>query len=194
MVNRFKFLFSFTFLAVAAFAGPVAYNTNSSTLLCGSAVNCVQNPNDQSVTLGGTFTLSYNQLTAAVNAPTNISYGTFQSSGTGNVSFVGLAFNLTVTETVPGGSGSFPAASFTGTGTGTSSNGFMSFAGGNTLSIGSDLYTAFNDPIVPPTTNNGVSSIEGNVRYSNNTPEPTTALLLGGGLLCLGLLRRTRNV
>lgn len=180
-------LLTLTLTIAVASAGTVTYNTDASTLTCGTAASCVQNTS-QSVTIAGTFHLSYNEITGSVSTPSQISYGTLQESGTGAVSLAGIVLDLTIFSTPPGGTGSLPLGTLAGLVTGMASNASVGFAGPS-VQIGQELYTVIqSEPLPPPSSDSGMSTLHGVVTQVS-TPEPATGILLGMGLLVLAIRR-----
>jgi len=140
----------------------------------------------------------------SVNAPTNASFGTIKATVTGaGATFTNVQFKLTITQTVPtpGGSVAFQDT-LTGTISGNGSDLDLTFNPPLTQGVpfpgGSVTYTVPIDlPLVPPETNNGITSIQGKIGICPAvvTPEPGALALAFTGIPMLGFAawRRTRK-
>jgi hypothetical protein len=184
-------------LVPAASATPVTYSTSGE--IC-----AVQGCGDTSVAFvqgSGTLTVAFNALGATVVDPggpggfTNASFGSVDISCTGTCtgeSLAGLNLFITITQTLPT-AGSLPlvAGVLSGSVAVGSSNAEITWAIPNTITIGDFSYRILNNPLalVPPTSNSGVTSIQGRIEEAA-IPEPSTYLLLSAGLLGLGIRRR----
>jgi hypothetical protein len=188
------------------YATTITYST-SGTLTCtgctGNGTNSVQTgsvPDFATITYVGLTNQSVCGGIAGNGAcTTNASFGDFFSAagGTGG-SFTNGSFTLTLTQTAPAPTGGSPATfstTFSGTITTTTNAISVSFDNADqsrtiTAVLGNTTYTI---PsvflLVPPTTNGGDTSVQGQIAYVP-VPEPSTISLLSLGLLGLGAMRR----
>ena len=162
---------TFSTSGVFTCAGCSGSGTNSVTFLGG---------------MGNALMITFTGLgSTSLNTPTGSSFGNFQTfvSGTGAIAASGT-FTLTITQTVPvAGSDSF-SATFTGLFSASNSgSGVVNFTV-TSVTIGGITYSVTNNPLnlVPPASNNGITTVQGQITGSA-VPEPTSMFLLGTGLL-----------
>ena len=170
--------------ASTANADPVTFST-SGTFTC---AGCTGSGTNAVTFLGGgnSLMITFTGLgSTSLNTPTGSSFGNFQTfvSGTGTVAASGT-FTLTITQTVPvPGSDSF-SATFTGLFSASNSgSGVVNFTV-TSVTIGGITYSVTNNPLnlVPPASNNGITTVQGQITGSA-VPEPASMLLLGTGLV-----------
>ena len=165
-------------------ADPVTFST-SGTFTCagcnGSGTNSVTFLGG----MGNALMITFTGLgSTSLNTPTGSSFGNFQTfvSGSGTIAASGT-FTLTITQTVPiAGSDSF-SATFTGLFSASNSgSGVVNFTT-TSITIGGITYSITNNPLnlVPPASNNGITTVQGQI--TSTVPEPASMLLLGTGLL-----------
>jgi len=179
------FIVTLSLATFEAKADPVTFST-SGTFTC---AGCSGSGTNSVTFLGGSgnaLMITFTGLgSTSLNTPTGSSFGNFQTffSGSGAIAASGT-FTLTITQSVPiAGSDSF-AATFTGLFSASNSgSGVVNFTV-TSVTIGGITYSITNNPLnlVPPASNNGITTVQGQITGSA-VPEPTSMLLLGTGVL-----------
>lgn len=166
-------------------ADPVTFST-SGTFTCAGCAGSGTNSVTFLGGMGNALMITFTGLgSTSLNTPTGSSFGNFQIfvSGTGVINATGT-FTLTITQTVPvPGSDSF-SATFSGSFSASNSgSGVVNFTV-SSVTIGGVTYAITNNPLnlVPPASNNGITTVQGQIT-SSEIPEPASMLLLGTGLL-----------
>jgi len=170
--------------ASTANADPVTFTT-SGTFTCAGCSGSGSNSVTFLGGMGNALMITFTGLgSTSLNTPTGSSLGNFQTfvSGTGAIAASGT-FTLTITQTIPtAGSDSF-SATFTGLFSASNSgSGVVNFTV-TSVTIGGITYAITNNPLnlVPPASNNGITTVQGQI--TSSVPEPASMFLLGTGLV-----------
>ena len=170
--------------ASTANADPVTFST-SGVFTCAGCTGSGTNAVTFTGGLGNAVLLTFTGLgSTSLDTPTGSSFGNFQTFVSGSGAAFSGTFTLTITQTVPiPGSDSF-SATFTGSFSASNSgSGVVTFTV-SSITIGGVTYSITNNPLnlVPPASNNGITTVQGQITGSA-VPEPASMLLLGTGLL-----------
>ena len=165
-------------------ADPVTFTT-SGTFTC---VGCSGSGTNSVTFLGGmgsALMITFSGLpSTSLSTPTGSSFGNFQTFVSGTGASASGTFTLTITQSIPiAGSDSF-SATFSGAFSASNSGtGVVNFTV-SSITIGGITYAITNNPLnlVPPASNNGITTVQGQITGSA-IPEPASMLLLGTGLL-----------
>jgi hypothetical protein len=168
--------------AAASYANSVTFSTSGSFNGSGSNIMFGSGGDTLSIDFTGVNTVSLND-----DPFTFTSLGQFQTSTTGAGASITspTTFTLTINQTQPSTGNADLLASLQGTLQQNQSTSLVTFSV-NSVTIGSETYAVTNNPLplVPPSTNNGKTSIQ--ARVSSTVPDGgQTAVLLAAGLVAL---------
>ena len=182
-------------LALATAIGAAAVNASAATITYSTLgrFNGGAFSSSPTLTVGGA-SMTFNALGSTSVDPGNLSFGTFDSNaiGSGGTIPVGTTFDLQIVQTTPMSGTGVLSATLSGMISTTSSSVRLIF-GTTSLSIGGVAYN-LDQPlsgiaIVSPSSNAGLTTIQGS---ASEVPEPSSAALVAGPLLGLGILGRRR--
>jgi hypothetical protein len=178
-------IFAATFIGAAvAHANSVAFSTSGSFNSSGNSIMFGSGANTLTVDFTGVNTVALNDTPFTFS-----SLGQFQTSTTGTGASItsGTSFTLTIMQTQPITGSADLFASLQGTLSQNQSTSLVTFSI-TSVTIGADTYAITNNPLplVPPSTNDGKTSIQARISGPATVPEGgQTALLLGAALVGL---------
>jgi hypothetical protein len=158
-----------------ASADPVTYST-SGIFTCAGCAGSGSNSVTFLGGMGNALMITFTGLgSTSLNTPTDAGFGNFQTffSGNGVIAATGT-FTLTITQTVPvAGSDSF-SATFSGAFSASNSgSGIVNFTV-TSVTIGGVAYSVASCvDLVPPASNNGITTVEGDISVAPGTPTNT---------------------
>jgi len=167
----------------AAHANSVSFTTSGAFNGGGNSITFGAGGNTLQIVYTGMNTVNLNDTPFTFS-----SLGDFQTSitGTGATITSGSTFTLTIDQTQPSSGTGFLAATLTGTLQQNQSSGLVTFST-SSVTIGADTYALTNSPLplVPPSTNNGITTVQARISGPGVPDGGATALLLGTALMAL---------
>lgn len=186
-----KLTFGFALAAITAAATPIVYSTSTTP-------NPVFSTSMVTISYTGVSNGSVDPLPAGSN--TSLGYFTVATTSLTDILIPSTNFVLNIVSSSPTVASGSLSGFISGVIRQNNSNLFVTFNNNGApppnTTVGNYLFALYNrnpEALVPPTTNNGRTTIQAQVFQlvpDVNTPEPASFALLGGGLLLVTLVRR----